>query len=231
MQQPGRQAGATVFDPAPVQTELVLGAGEGHVAQAQPFLPALQASFQQPFGPWAAAAAAAELQHPTLLLGVPGAEWGLNVDAPIDFPQRGAPHQGELQPLARVQRGERHHRLAGHNPLLRVFPLTAKQLLLAQPVQQPGGRWSALVLPALLQQFCHLAPITQPLLTIGLRPQTGQTWPCGLHHFQRRQGTHQGIALACLLQLLQPPSPVAGAPAAQLSGEEAAHAGEGQGGC
>ena len=139
MQQPGRQAGATVFDAPPVQTELVLGAGEGHVAQAQPFLPALQASFQQPFGPWAAAAAAAELQHPTLLLGIPGAEWGLHVDAPIDFPQGGAPHQGELQPLARVQRGERHHRLAGHDPLLRVFSFTAKQLLLAEPVQQPGG--------------------------------------------------------------------------------------------
>ena len=46
MQQPGRQAGATVFDAPPVQTELVLGAGEGHVAQAQPFLPSLQARFQ-----------------------------------------------------------------------------------------------------------------------------------------------------------------------------------------
>ncbi len=126
MEQPGRQAGATVFDPAPVQTELVLGAGQGHVAQTQPFLPSLEARFHQAFGPRTAAAAAAELQHPTLLAGIPRAERGFRIDAPINFPEGGAPHQGKFQPLARMQGGEGHHRLAGHNALLRVFPLAAK---------------------------------------------------------------------------------------------------------
>ena len=121
---------------------------------------------------------------------------GLKV-RPHRLPRGWGTTPGNSSPLLECS-GEGHHRFAGHNPLLRVFSLASQQLLLAEPVQQPGSGWPALVLPALLQQFSHLAPITEALLADGLGRRRGQPGLV-LNHLKRCQGPHEGIALTRLL--------------------------------
>ena len=144
-----------------------------------------------------------------------GEEAGMALAPGLDGPEKGAPDDAVLQPLAGMDGGDGDPRPIGHEPLLVTFRhggLVAGVFgvgqgpLFVQPHRQPCGR-RLLPLPFLLQHLTDVAHVTEPLAAARKAHQGRQgaaAQQCG----EGWQRTGCGVALRGQLELLQPADPV-----------------------